>query len=328
MVFKRPERIPVSILTGFLGSGKTTLLNEILMNEQEERIAVIVNEFGKTGIDHQLVISSEEDIYELNNGCLCCKVRTDLINTLYALIQAVEEGGHTPFDRVLIETTGLAEPAPIAQSFFFDPELSEIYHLDTIITVIDCYHFPKQMHEHEEVLKQAAFADHFILNKTDLVSEEDVKKVSNRLLAVNPGAQIQSGSHGSVVIKDLLNKFSFDLHEKRLIEPSELNSHHLDPDITAIVLTSENDMDMTAFEKWFGRIIDEKGEQMYRYKGIISAAGFEKRIVFQGVHMLFAGKAGSPWKTRGSRKSEFVIIGKDLDYEWFQSQFKTCEKSK
>ncbi|WP_026690219.1 CobW family GTP-binding protein [Alteribacter aurantiacus] len=323
------KRIPVSILTGFLGSGKTTLVNEILSTKQEERIAVIVNEFGKVGIDQQLVIGTEEDIFELNNGCLCCKVRTDLINTLYALIQAVEEKGHTPFDRVLIETSGLAEPAPIAQSFFVDPELSEVYHLDTIVTVIDSYHFLKHVQSHEEVRKQVAFADQFILNKTDLVSKVTMDQVKKKLNAMNPEAQIQTTLYSKADLRPLFNHFSFDMGEKRLSKKMNVDvAHSHDEDISSILLKSENDMDLQAFEQWFNRIVDEKGEQMYRYKGILSIEGFPKRVVFQGVHMLFGGVVGSPWKTGESRISEFVIIGKDLDYDWFQSQFIFCESKK
>ncbi|SER58123.1 CobW family GTP-binding protein [Salipaludibacillus aurantiacus] len=326
MSFQAP-RIPVSILTGFLGSGKTTLLNAILADKQEERIAVIVNEFGDAGIDQQLVIGAQEEIFELNNGCLCCKIRTDLINTLYALIQAVEEQGHEPFDRVLIETSGLAEPAPVVQSFLVDPELSEIYHLDTVVTVIDSYHFLKQVQEHEEVRKQVAFADKFVLNKAGLVNSERRAKVKGMLASFNPAAPVHVTSDGEVSAAELLNQFTFDIEEKLRIEPGFMDHshhHHHDHEISSIVLQSQKAVDIKEFEKWFGDLVDNKGEQMYRYKGILNVDGFNKRIIFQGIHMLFAGKAGAPWTADEERKSQFVIIGKGLDQDLFQREFEAC----
>ncbi|UCZ54204.1 GTP-binding protein [Bacillus shivajii] len=321
------KRIPVSVLTGFLGSGKTTLLNRILQDQQDERIAVIVNEFGDAGIDQQLVIGAEEEIIEFNNGCLCCKMRSDLIKTLYALIQAVEEDGYASFDRVIIETTGLAEPAPIAQSFFIDNELSEIYHLDSIVTVIDSHHFQKQLSLHNEVGKQAAFADILILNKTDLVSSEEIESVVARLTMMNPTAMLIESEYGKVNISELLNQFSFDLDKKLKVDPHFLDAshhHHHNQEIQSIVLRTYRSVDMKRFESWFNELIDEKGEELYRYKGILSADGFDKRIIFQGIHMLFGAKAGERWPDEDHRKSEFVVIGKNLDHEWFQERFEQC----
>jgi G3E family GTPase len=228
---------------------------------------------------------------------------------------------------VIIETTGLAEPAPVAQSFMVETELAELYHLDSFTTVIDSYHFFKQIRVHEEARKQVAFADHFILNKAGLVSSGHLEKVKTTLSDMNPGASMQVTDCGDADPSDILNRFTFALDDRsNLIKErrSEADHHHHSSDTAAIVLRSDSPVDMKRFEPWFDELLDKKGEQMYRFKGILSVDGFDSRLVFQGVHMLFAGRAGKAWEKGEKRSSEFVIIGKDLDRDWFQTRFEEC----
>ncbi|WP_209123260.1 GTP-binding protein [Alkalihalobacillus sp. BA299] len=323
------EKVPVTVLTGFLGAGKTTLLNYILTENHGQKIAVIVNEFGEVGIDNQLVVGADEEIFEMNNGCICCTVRGDLIRILHDLKERRngEQGMSLDFDRVVIETTGLADPGPVAQTFFVDPELSEYYQLDSIVTVVDTYHVHEQLDRSYEAQEQVAFADVLVLNKIDLVEKELLNSVIQRLTKMNPTAKLVQASHSQINLDQILNLYSFDLDQKLEIAPDFLKAdhhHHHDDHVKAIVLRSEKPLSLPKVEQWMNTVLAELGPQMYRYKGIFHIENLEKRVVFQGVHMLFAGTADREWGKGEKRVSEMVVIGTDLDEKWFQEQFENC----
>ncbi|MDE5412096.1 CobW family GTP-binding protein [Alkalihalobacterium chitinilyticum] len=328
---KNNGKVPVTVLTGFLGAGKTTLLNYILTENHGQKIAVIVNEFGEVGIDNQLVVGADEEIFEMNNGCICCTVRGDLIRILHDLKERRNDrdGMDLNFDRVVIETTGLADPGPVAQTFFVDPELSEYYHLDSIVTLVDTYHVHEQLNKSHEAQKQVAFADVLILNKVDLVDEKHIKSVIQRLKKMNSTARIERAMQSNIDLNKILNLYSFDLDKKLEIVPDLLNDdhhhhHHHDDDVKAFVLRSEKPLSLPKVEAWMNSLLAELGPQMYRYKGIFHIENLDKRVIFQGVHMLFAGTADREWKKDEKRVSEMVVIGTDLDEQWFQEQFNNC----
>ncbi|MFA9558454.1 GTP-binding protein [Evansella sp. AB-rgal1] len=326
----KSNKVPVTVLTGFLGAGKTTLLNYILSEDHGEKIAVIVNEFGEVGIDNQLVVGADEEIFEMNNGCICCNVRGDLIRVLYDLREkrsARNEEEKLEFDRIVIETTGLANPGPVAQTFFVDLSIAEYYQLDSIVTVVDSYHAHSQLDRSHEAQEQIAFADVLLLNKIDLVNEDELTILENRLRKMNPAARIQYGEHSQVELTKILDIFSFDLERKLEIAPnflSEHHHHHHDDHVKAIVLRTDKPLNLRKVEMWMDIVIKMLGPNMYRYKGILNIENLEKRFVFQGVHMLFAGYADRPWEQHERRKSEMVVIGEDLDERWFQEQFEKC----
>ncbi|MDG5785898.1 GTP-binding protein [Evansella sp. AB-P1] len=321
------DKIPVTVLTGYLGAGKTTLLNYMLSADHGKKIAVIVNEFGEVGIDNQLVVGADEEIFEMNNGCICCTVRGDLIRILHELKEKrSDRKEELEFDRIVIETTGLADPGPVAQTFFVDPSISEYYHLDSIVTVVDSYHAHDQLDRSHEAQEQIAFADVLLLNKIDLVSAEEITILENRLKRMNPSATIQYGEHSHVDLDKLLDLYSFDLDKKLEIAPNFLNDrhHHHDDHVKAIVLRTDKPLNLKKVEMWMDTVIKILGPSMYRYKGIFNIDNLDKRVVFQGVHMLFAGHADRHWRSNEKRTSEMVVIGTDLDEKWFQEQFEKC----
>jgi len=323
------ERTPVTILTGFLGAGKTTLLNHILTADHGQKIAVIVNEFGEVGIDNQLVVGAEEEIFEMNNGCICCTVRGDLIRILGDLLDAKRglNGRHLEFDRVVIETTGLADPAPVIQTFFVDEEMDDHYDLDAVVTVVDAHHAPKQLDEMHEAQEQVAFADVILLNKIDLVPEVQLNALEKRLAQMNPTAKFHRTHKSNIDLEKVLGVYAFDLDQKIQIDPNFLDGEHdheHDDNVTSIVLRESRPLDLDKVNEWVHRWITEWGTEVFRYKGILNIEGYDDRVVFQGVHMLFGTETERAWREEEERTSEVVFIGRKLDQEWFQAQFSTC----
>ncbi len=317
--------IPVTILTGFLGAGKTTLLNRILKENHGQRIAVIENEFGEAGIDGELLIQGEEQIVEMNNGCICCTVRGDLVRILGDLSER-NQAGELRFDRVIIETTGLADPAPVAQTFFVEEAIRDQYNLDAIITVVDTMHGMQQLDEHHEALEQVGFADRILLSKTDLVSPEKVEAITTRVRQMNPRAPIKQVHFGKTDIKDILDIAGFSLEEILKIEPDFLEdvSHEHDDDVASFVFRSERPFNMEKLEVFLSAMLEIYGVQLLRYKGILHIVGDDNRWAFQGVHMLMGGEQGSAWKQNEKRESVMVFIGKKLPQDRFQKGLELC----
>jgi G3E family GTPase len=308
------NQTPVTILTGFLGSGKTTLLNRILKEHHGHRIAVIENEFGEAGIDNELLVQdSNEQIVEMNNGCICCTVRGDLVRILGEL-QAKKSAGTLHFDRVIIETTGLADPAPVAQTFFVDEEIGQQYLLDAIVTMVDAKHAPQQLDEHHEAQEQVGFADRILITKTDVVPADEVAQLRQRLLKMNPRAKIGEARHGQATIEDLLDVRGFNLNAILEIEPDFLTDveHEHDDDVTSFVFREKRPLNLDRLEDFLGAIVQVYGPKLMRYKGVLNIKGVNERVVFQGVHMLMGSDKGAPWKPGEVRESKFVFIGRDM----------------
>ena len=318
--------IPVTILTGFLGSGKTTLLNRILKEQHGQRIAVIENEFGEAGIDNELLVQDgDEQIIEMNNGCICCTVRGDLVRILGEL-QARRAAGVIQFERVIIETTGLADPAPVAQTFFVDEQIGMHYLLDAIVTMVDAVHADAQLDEHHEAQEQVGFADRILVSKTDLVSPEALIKLEQRLVHMNPRARIRSAHFGQAPIDELLDIRGFNLNAILEIEPSFMTDveHEHDDDVSSFVFRAEQPFDTDRLEDFLDTILKVYGTQLMRYKGVIALAGLDKRVVLQGVHMLMSSDHGTPWKKGEKRDSRIVFIGKDLPKELLTQGLHQC----
>lgn len=326
MVLMKPNKIPVTILTGYLGAGKTTLLNRILTEKHNQKIAVIVNEYGEVGIDNQLVVDADEEILEMNNGCICCTVRGDLIRILKTLNLSMEQG-KVKFTRILIETTGLADPAPVAQTFFMDELLSEKFEVDSIVTVVDSKHVTKHLDGHDEAQEQIAFGDVIILNKTDLISSDDLNSLEQRINQMNPTAKRLHTQNCSIDLNEILGIHTFDVDRKIEIDPhflEEHHHHHHDDKVSSIAFREEKPLDLDKVNHWMSYLVQEKGEDLLRYKGVLYIKGMKERIVFQGLHMLFSGRPDRRWKESERKITELVFIGKDLNKEELEKQFKNC----
>ncbi|MEY3202007.1 MAG: hypothetical protein RIR70_1557 [Pseudomonadota bacterium] len=309
--------IPVTILTGFLGSGKTTLLNRILKEHHGHRIAVIENEFGEAGVDNELLVQNDdEQIVEMNNGCICCTVRGDLVRILGELHEK-RQIGRLHFDRVIIETTGLADPAPVAQTFFVDEDIGQHYLLDAIVTMVDAKHASQQLDEHHEAQEQVGFADRILITKTDLAQADEIAQLRERLVRMNPRARVGEARHGEASIDDILDIRGFNLNAILDIEPDFLTDveHEHDDDVASFVFREERPLDLERIETFLGAMVQIYGPQLMRYKGILHIQNVDQRVVFQGVHMLMGSELGARWKLGETRASKLVFIGRDLPKE-------------
>ena len=318
------SRIPVTILTGFLGAGKTTLLNRILTEQHGLRIAVIENEFGEIGIDHELVINTEEELFEMNNGCICCTVRGDLIRILGNLMKRRHQ-----FDRILVETTGLADPGPVVQTFLADDEMQTKLMVDAVVTVVDARHILLHLDESDEAKEQVAFADVILLNKCDLASPAELDALEKRLRGVNAMAKIHRTTNAQIELRKVLDIGGFNLDHAMEIDPHFLEEedghhhHHHDDEITSVGMERDGHCNGPKLNKWLSELLRTKGQDIFRMKGVFAVEGNPERVIFQGVHMILNAAAGGPWNGRPP-KSSLVFIGRNLDRETLSSGFDSC----
>ena len=314
------QKIPVTVLTGYLGAGKTTLLNRILTEEHDQRVAVIVNEFGEVGIDHQLVMNADEEIFEMNNGCICCTVRGDLIRIIGELMKQRDR-----FDHLVIETTGLADPAPVIQSFFMDEVMLQKTALDAVITVVDAKHIWEHW-DSSEAQEQIAFADVILLNKTDLVSKDILETLEQRIRAMNAIAKIHRTQDCNLALDELLGVQAFDLKNALSIDPAflEEEAHEHDASVYSVAIKEFGTVDSDKLNRWLYELIQARGQDIFRMKGILDVDNAERRFVFQGVHMTLDGRPGKPWKAGETRHNELVFIGRNLDESELRLGFESC----
>ncbi len=316
-----PDKVPVTVLTGYLGAGKTTLLNRILSESHGKKFAVIVNEFGEIGIDNELVVGADEEVFEMNNGCVCCTVRGDLVRIIDGLLKR-----RGRFDGILVETTGLADPAPVAQTFFLDDTVGSRTALDAVVTVADAKWLKERLKDAPEAKNQIAFADVILLNKADLVSSEDLREVELRIRAINPYARIHRTTRCEVPMQSVLGQGAFDLERILAIEPTflEENHHHHDEEVQSFALTTEKPLDSDKFFAWIQNLVAVEGPKILRSKGILSFKDDPRRFVFQGVHMVLDGDHQREWSSSEKRESRIVFIGRDLDASAIGQGFLTC----
>ncbi|HEX2816591.1 MAG TPA: GTP-binding protein [Phenylobacterium sp.] len=346
-IHKTPvSKTPVTVLTGYLGAGKTTLLNRILSEDHGKRYAVIVNEFGEVGIDNDLIVGADEEVFEMNNGCVCCTVRGDLIRVVSGLMK--RKGG---FDAIIVETTGLADPGPVAQTFFVDEDVRAKTQLDSVTTVVDAKHLPLRLADSKEAAEQIAFADQIILNKTDLVTEAELVEVERMIRRLNPLAPIHRAQRSNVPLDQVLGRGSFDLARIEELEPDFLNPGHGEPghvhdedcdhdhhghdhhghghDIEAsgirgISLTARKPLNANRVTAWLNDVLQAQGPDILRAKGILDVAGEDRRLVFQAVHMILEGDFQGPWRDGADRYSRLVFIGRNLDEAKLREGFEAC----
>lgn len=315
-------RIPATVVTGFLGSGKTTLINRILREQHGQKLAVIVNEFGEISIDGQLVIhDADQQLVEFNNGCLCCTVRGDLVETLGRL----QERAGT-LDGILIETTGLADPAPVASTFFAADEVKAGIRLDAFVTVVDAVNLEKNLEQSNEAMEQVAFSDIVLINKMDLVSTEQMDKIERRVRQLNAMAKIYHTSNAEIALSSILNVGAFDLVQKLEVDPEFLGEHEHEHDaaIGSFVLTENRPVDVNRLMTWMGGVAEKRGDDLYRTKGIFYANGFHERLVFQSVRMLTTLRRDRLWEPGEDKMTQFVVIGKNLNREEFAAGLADC----
>ena len=349
--------IPVTILTGFLGSGKTTLLKRVLTEAHGQKIAVIENEFGEENIDNDILVSDQqEQIIQMSNGCICCTIREDLRATL-ADLAAKKRKGELDFERVVIETTGVADPGPVAQTFFMDDEIAEAFLLDAIVTLVDAKHAPEQLNNRVEAQRQVGFADQIFISKADLVDAEALHALQHRLKHMNPRAPQRVVHFGEVPIKDVFDLRGFNLSAKLDIDPDFLKEedehdhhdhdhehhgehcshpshqhdpahghhHHHDDDVKSFVFRSDRALDPAKLEDFLGAIVNIYGPRMLRYKGVLWMQGTERKVIFQGVHQLMGSDLGPAWAEGEPRVSKMVFIGIDLPKDILMQGLEQCQ---
>jgi G3E family GTPase len=344
------DKIPVTVLTGYLGAGKTTLLNRILSEPHGKRYAVIVNEFGEIGIDNELVVGADEEVFEMNNGCICCTVRGDLVRILDGLMRRKGK-----FDAIIVETTGLADPAPVAQTFFIDENVGRRTKLDAVVTVADAKWLNERLKDAPEAKNQIAFADVILINKTDLVSPEELSEVEARIRGINPYAKVHKAEHAKVPLNAVLGRNAFDLDRILDLEPEFLGSdnddhhhhhhdhkhgdhdhahahahtpgglkHYHDEEMQSISLRTDRPLDPDKFFPWVQDLVQKEGPNILRCKGILAFKDDDERFVFQGVHMILDGDHQRPWKTDEKRESRIVFIGRKLPGKMISEGFESC----
>lgn len=312
-------KLKTTILTGFLGAGKTTLLNNLLEERANERIAVIVNEYGEVGIDGQLIVETKDDIIELNNGCICCTVRDDLIVAIKDLLASGRK-----IDRFIIETSGLADPAPVIQSFILDDVISSRLELDAIVTVVDARHVERHL-THDEAVEQISFADLVLLNKIDLEPPEKLVEVERSIRRLNPLAEIVRTQSCVIPAKEVLDRSAFDLRNILAIDPAILEDHEHEHDqsIGCVAVREHEALDPVAFNRWLNRLVQDRGADLFRMKGVLNFSDEVRRYVFHGIHMTLEGRPGRPWG-QSERVSEIVFIGRGLDAEQLRAGVASC----
>ncbi len=315
------DKIPVIILTGFLGAGKTTLLNRILTAPHGYRIAVVINEFGEVGIDHHLIVASQEEIFQMNNGCICCTVQGDLLRVLLQLLEQRDS-----FDYLVVETSGLADPTVIVQTLLLDERIRLDFGLQAVVTVVDSMHIEQQLVSQHEAQEQIACADAILLNKTDLVTPEEAEELASKLSAMNPTAAITPTRNAEVDIGELLEMQAFDLEAKRRTVENRVHHEH-QADVQTVSFAQPGDLNKTRLSHWFRALLAEKGEDILRMKGILNMYGDSHQFVFHGVHSMFEGRLGREWQDDEERLNRLVFIGRDLDESKLQNDLKTCLRS-
>jgi G3E family GTPase len=334
-------KIPVTVVTGYLGAGKTTLLNRILSEPHGQKYAVIVNEFGEIGIDNDLIVGVDEEIFEMNNGCICCTVRGDLIRIIQGLMRRKGK-----FDAIIVETTGLADPAPVAQTFFVDQEIGRKAKLDAVVTVADAKWLKDRLRDAPEAKNQIAFADVILVNKTDLVGETDLREIEARIRGINPYARLHLTQRCAVPLDEVLHRNAFDLDRILDVEPKFLEAgdnhdhhhdhadghhhehgglkHYHDEDMRSLSLKTDRALDPDKFFPWIQKLVAQEGQNILRSKGILAFKGDPKRFAFQGVHMMLDGDHQRDWRDSEKRESRIVFIGRELPESMIRKGFEEC----